>query len=189
MKMNGIAWGCGWGAAEFVTAVLAWLCAHPASELRLPQGLTRHVAPPASRESAPAGRFLGALASMADLPPPPIASASAGSLAMPSTGGLQCCFPAGSAARCGHATAIGFYHFGDIGHRDRAGQMHPRDQHAGPRCPTCHGTAALVQPDHTARRGRRVCCCGPVRFPSPRACLSPSRPPPLICGCSKTRCG
>ena len=71
MKTNGISRRSGWGVAEFVTAVLAWLRAHPASELRLPQGLTRRAAPPASRESAPAGRFAGAPASTADLPPRP----------------------------------------------------------------------------------------------------------------------
>ena len=71
LKTNGISRRSGWGVAEFVTAVLAWLREHPASELRLPQGLTRRAAPPAPRESAPAGPLPGAPASTADLPPRP----------------------------------------------------------------------------------------------------------------------
>ena len=121
--------------------------------------------------------------------PPLIASAPAGSLAAPSVGALQCCFPAWSAAHCRHAAALGVCHSGDVGRCDGAGRTRPRDRHAGPQRPAGHGTAAPVQPVYAAGRGRRVRCRGPVRLLGRRACLSPARPPPLVCGCGKTRCG
>ena len=71
MKANGIPCGKNIGVPEFLTAVLAWLCAHPDDELCLPPGLLHCAARSDGRTPTPAGAAPSSRASPEHLFGPP----------------------------------------------------------------------------------------------------------------------
>ena len=62
------------------------------------------------------------------------------------------------------------------------------DQYVGPGGITHPRAATLVQLVYTPRRDCQLYDHQLVHFSSHRACLSSTRPPPLICGCSTMGC-